>query len=214
MNFFDLASNNMQSGADTTGEITTPGLAAESMNKYLDPYLSQVLDDTLGRMNDTFIRDNMRIGDMAEAGGSFGGSRHALLESQSFDDYMRNVGEVSNTINSQGFDKAIGNSFNDLSLRLGAAQQQHGMGLDMFNVGRAIMNDQMGMGTKQQALNQALLDSAASWLDQYISSPMSSAGTVGGIISGSPLAGNVTQTTKPGLFDYLGLGLQAIGGGK
>lgn len=210
---FDTASGNIAQAGDTTAAIAQGGLPAQSMNSYINPHRSMVLDDTVNRLQDQFQMRLGQIGDQAVAGGAFGGSRHGVVEGMAFDDYMRNVGEVSNQINQQGYDSALNAGFRDVDQRMNAAGQLHGMGMNEYNLGRTIMQDQAGFGQQQQNLNQAILDIANGMFGQYTSSPSNAQSWLSGILQGSPLQGNVTQSTKPGLFDYLGLGLQTGFGG-
>lgn len=211
---FDTASGNISQGGNVTGQIAQGGMPAQSMNAYINPYRSMVLDDTMGRLQDQFQMRLGQIGDNAAASGAYGGSRHGVVEGMAFDDYMRNVSETAHRVNQTGFDTALNAGFQDVNQRLGAAGQLHGMGMNEYNLGRNIMQDQAGFGQQQQGLNQAILDIANGMFESYTGSPGNAASWLGSLLQGSPLQGNQTQTTKPGLYDYLGLGLQSGFGGS
>ena len=105
--------------------------------------------------------------------------------------------------------------FRDVGMQQGAANSLFGMGMDQYNLGRTFLGDQAQQGQQQQNLNQSILGLADQYLNQYLQSPGNASSQLGQILQGSPLMGNTTQTMQPGLYDYLGLGLQAgFGGGK
>ena len=104
---FDTAGGNLSQSTAVTGDIAAGGMPAQSMNAYINPHRSMVLDDTVNRLQDQFQMRLGQIGDSASAAGAYGGSRHGVVEGMAFDDYLRNVGEVSNAMNTQGFDRAL-----------------------------------------------------------------------------------------------------------
>jgi hypothetical protein len=211
---FDAGNANMTGGANSAAAFAGGGVPLQSMNSYVNPHRRMVLDDTLSRMGDNFQNRTDQIGDMAGQSGAYGGSRHGLMESQAFGDYNRNVGEVSNASNSAGFNDAMGYAFRDADMMQRGGNDMFNMGMGQYNLGRNVMNDQMGYGQMQQGLNQGILDQAGGWLSQYLNSPMDSTGGTAGIIGGSPLGNNQTQNVTPGLMDWIGLGAQVAGGGK
>lgn len=95
--------------------------------------------------------------------------------------------------------------------RLAASGQMGALGQQAFNTGQAISQQQMQQGLMQQGLQQALIDAARGQYAGYTGSPGASLNAplaalgVAGPNSGS----TTTNTTSPGLFDYLGLGLGA-----
>ena len=92
--------------------------------------------------------------------------------------------------------------------RLAASNQMGALGNQAFNTGQTIQNNQMQQGLMQQGLQQMLIDSARGQYAGYTGSPGASLNAplaalgVAGPNSGS----TTTQTSNPGLFDYLGLG--------
>ena len=92
--------------------------------------------------------------------------------------------------------------------RLAASGQMGQLGNQAFNTGQTIQQGQMQQGLMQQGLQQALIDAARGQYAGYTGSPGASLNAplaalgVAGPNSGS----TTTQTSNPGLFDYLGLG--------
>lgn len=77
------------------------------------------------------------------------------------------------------------------------------------NLGMNALQQQAQAGAQQQLLNQQLLQQAAGQYDAYINYPQTALSTAMAGVYGNPLqnAGSTTgtQSTTPGLFDYLGL---------
>ena len=92
--------------------------------------------------------------------------------------------------------------------RLAASGQMGQLGNQAFNTGQTIQQGQMQQGLMQQGLQQALIDAARGQYAGYTGAPGASLNAplaalgVAGPNSGS----TTTQTSNPGLFDYLGLG--------
>ena len=213
-NIFDDALGNLGAAGNTQAGIAQGGMPALSMNQYLNPYNQQVIGNTVGRMQDQYGQAMGGVGDAATAAGAFGGSRHGAVESQITDDYLRNVGETTASMNQQGFNTAMNAGFQDVGQQLGAASGLANTGISQYNIGDRINQNQMAAGNQQQGLAQSLLDLVNNDLNQYTGSPNTSIQTLLQALSSSPLNQNQTQatSTQPGLYDYLGLAAQTIGG--
>jgi hypothetical protein len=78
------------------------------------------------------------------------------------------------------------------------------------NLGMNALQQQAAAGAQQQLLNQQLLEQASGQYDAYINYPQTALSTAMAGVYGNPLqnAGTTTgtQSTTPGLFDWLGLG--------
>lgn len=75
-------------------------------------------------------------------------------------------------------------------------------------LGMNALQQQAASGAQVQALNQQLLNQATGQYDAYINYPQTALATALAGVQGNPLAAatNTTQTTSPGLFNYLSLG--------
>ena len=95
--------------------------------------------------------------------------------------------------------------------RLAASGQMGQLGNQAFSTGQTIQQNQMQQGLMQQGLQQALIDAARGQYAGYTGSPSASLNAplaalgVAGPNSGSA----TTQTSNPGLFDYLSTGAMA-----
>ena len=141
------------------------------------------------------------LGAQASAAGAFGGSRHGVAEGTMMGDYGRAFGDIAAQQRSQGFNTA-----------LSAAQAQQGIQSGLagqgFGFGQQIGQQQMQQGTQQQAMMQALIDAAKGQYGGFTGAPAQSLGLPLAALGAANMGQN-TQTTsqKPGLFNYLSLGL-------
>ena len=156
------------------GQVSTPqfkGLLSQDIGAYQSPYQQQVIDLAMG--------DIQRQADIARGGaqdrairaGAFGGSRSALIESESQRPYAEQMAKTAAGLRQSGFEQAQAAAERDL-----ARQQQ----LGVFGAGQeqqralqqAQLQQQAGlMGTEQQqqrAIQQAQLGQQAGLAGQDI----------------------------------------------
>ena len=161
-------------GAAQIGPVSTPqfrGLLSQDIGAYQSPYQQQVIDLAMG--------DIQRQADIARTGaqerairaGAFGGSRSALLESESQRPYAEQMARTAAGLRQSGFEQAQAAAQADL-----ARQQQ----LGIFGAGqeqqRALQQAQFGQqaglagfqAQQQRALEQARLGQQAGLAGQDI----------------------------------------------
>jgi len=161
-------------GAAQIGPVSTPqfqGLLSQDIGAYQSPFQQQVID--------TAMQDIQRQADIARGGaqerairaGAFGGSRSALIESESQRPYVEQMARTAAGLRQSGFEQAQRAAQSDL-----ARQQQ----LGIFGAGQeqqralqqAQLQQQAGlMGTEQQqqrAIQQAQLGQQAGLAGQDI----------------------------------------------
>ena len=99
-------------------------------------------------------------------------------------------------------------------LRIGAAGQVGNLGNLGFGMVRDVNADLAQQGMLEQAIQQALIDSAKTQYGGFAGAPQGALNTQLGAYAGSQ-TGEQTQTStkNPGLFDYLSLGASFAGGG-
>jgi hypothetical protein len=98
--------------------------------------------------------------------------------------------------------------------RLGAAGQMGNLGQQAFGTSQAIQQQQMQQGLMQQGLQQQLIDAARGQYAGYTGAPQQSLGLPLAALGAAPVPQTTTQSMKPGLFNYLQLGANAMGGFK
>ena len=94
--------------------------------------------------------------------------------------------------------------------RLGAAGQMGNLGQQAFNTSQAIQQQQMQQGLMQQGLQQQLIDAARGQYAGAIGAPQQSLGLPLAALGAAPAPQSTTNTMKPGLFNYLQLGANAL----
>ena len=127
------------------------GQGSQYMDAYKNPYESQVVQGALGDLRQNYD-ETQNAGNMQQAAaGAFGGGRHALRENANTDDYLRNVGNLSGGLRSQGFNTAAGLGQTDASRNLQGQGMNQSTGLQR-NIAQA------GYDTQASSANANLLN--------------------------------------------------------
>lgn len=205
-NPFEKSSDYLDAAGGVYGGIAGGNPIADSMNAYLDPYYKEVISDVTGRAMDRRNQDLMQVGDNAAASGAFGGARHGLVESQVMSDYDRNINEMTNSMLSDRFNTAANLGQSDVLARMQAAGGLQGLGGQMYDIGQDLNDRQMASGTMQQQLLQSILSGASGQFDSYMNNPYQMIDLLNSTLGADPRKAEGTQTSTPGLFDYLSLG--------
>lgn len=207
---------NLGAGLSASGAIPI----AAGMGLYANPFEQQVVNafqNDLARQ--TAMQQSANRASAAGAG-AFGGSRHGLVEATTNEAALRNLGQFSSNLRSQGFNTAAQLANADVQNRLAAGAGvlgAAGMGANIagqqFGMGQDIANQQFMQGALVQGMNQALLDEARGMFNAYVNQPQTLLDLRSSAASLSPLnrAGSTSQSYTPGLLDYLTLAGQATG---
>ena len=215
------------------------GDTAQQMGQYYNPYTSGVIDSSMNDIaRQTAIQQNAN-GANAQMAGAFGGARHGLVEAATNSEAQRNMGDLSASLYNNMFNTAAGLGQNDVTRmgqnnqfnasqadvagnrQLSAAQsylnagaQQGSLAGQQLSMGNAINNQQMDQGEFARQLQQQVMTGANNQFDATTSQPNNLLNTLVSAMGGSPLNNQTktTGTTTPGLFDYLSLGAQTMGG--
>lgn len=92
--------------------------------------------------------------------------------------------------------------------RLGAADRMANLGLSNFSLGQQVQAGNQAQGQFERALQQGILDRAMQQYQGYQQAPYQGMDVLNSAFNP---AGQGTQSSNPGLFDYLGAGLGAAG---
>lgn len=87
-------------------DVTPRSLLDVNIGDYQNPFTEQVIDNTLEDLNDARQMQIQRDQDAAIGRGAFGGSRSALLESETNKNFFDKAGDISSQLRTQGFDRA------------------------------------------------------------------------------------------------------------
>jgi hypothetical protein len=218
----NLATNTMAGlgqAADMTqqwADFRPDTLAQTDLSPYQNPYQQDVIDATMNEMNRQNDLQMMAIGDRAQAGGAFGGDRHGIAEAEqnrNLQDqqqrWLANMNAANFNQSQQGAMYDIGNQFRNQQMGLGAANQLGGLANMGFGWGQNIQDRQRQAGMDQFAQEQATIDNAMRQWQMYQEQPYRNLSLLSSSLPGSGGAG--TQSSTPGVMDYLGLAGQ-LGG--
>lgn len=137
---------------DPTGQLNNLAQGPLNIQQFQNPYNEQVINNTLGDLNDARQMQIQSDQDAAIGRGAFGGSRSALLESETNKKFADVAGRTAGNLRQSGFNNAANLAMGDRNFRAGLfgnqlADQYRGLGL------------MSGIGNQQQGLGQAGLDS-------------------------------------------------------
>jgi len=116
-----------------------------------------------------------------------------------------NFEQQANQSNYQG-------QFQAANIQAGAAGQLGGLSQTGFGMGQQINQQQAQQGLMQQGLQQQLIDAARGQYAGAVGAPQQSLGLPLSALGAAPAPQSTTNTMKPGLFNYLQLGANVIGG--
>lgn len=194
-----------------------------AISSYMSPYMQNVVDYQKEQAIRDYSRNLPGIGAAAARSGAFGGSRHAIVESEA----QRNLQNQLAGIQAQGtqsaYDKALQNQ------QFGANLGLQGYGLantaagTLGQLGQTQYGQQMGItaaqqqtGAQQQALNQQQLSNAYQDFLNQQNYPYKQLGFMSDLIRGSSLSGGTAQSmyqAPPNMMGQvagLGLGLGSL----
>ena len=176
-------------------------VAGPNIAQFMNPYTSEVIGRTGMDMARQAQMAQNTLGAEATRAGAFGGSRQGVAQGTMLGDYGRAFGDIAAQQRQQGFNTA-----------LSAAQAQQGIQSGLagqgFGFGQSIGATQAQEGQRQQAMNQALIDAGKAQFGGFTGAPQDALSTYLAALGGSQTGQSTqTQTNKPGLLQYLSLGL-------
>lgn len=208
---YGQSAQGMEQAGQTFGGVAQGNPIYESMNAYINPYQQQVIDNTTQQMQQDTDLALMNVGASADAASAFGGSRHGLVESEVIKNSNQNIGNMTAAMNRQGFMDQASLGAQDVGFNLAGANGLLNASGQGFQMGQTIGQGQAQQGELQRMLMQTILGQGAGQYEGFINQPQDALNTVLAAMGGSPLQNNITQTTTPGLLDYLSLIGQTVG---
>lgn len=144
-----------KAGASIDG-VTNWG--TETMEKYMNPYVDKVVDNTLRRENEAYQGRLADVRSGAAARGAFGGDRATLLESAETGRHLDTVGDLT----AQGYSDAYGSALNawqaDNNTKLAVADAYRAVGGDVTRMNSQQITDLLRTGGADRLLRQMDLD--------------------------------------------------------
>ena len=199
-------------------------MSAADVNKYMNPYLSNVLDPQLAELQ----RQNKiaKMGDAAKlvGAGAFGGGRQAVMEAEQERNLMDKINQVTGQAYGSAYQAAVDQYNKDRAYQQGALTQQLGAGEAQRGIEQqGLTSDYQQylreLGYPQEQLTQygTALKAAPAYStfasNQYDVAPsmlQQLMGTTSGVLSLLDILGK--GSTQSGIGSLLGLGGQAVSG--
>lgn len=204
----------MEAGAATVGQGISQ-LAPGAYQQYMDPYVGEVLGQSLQDLQRQADVERQRIGQAAVGAGAFGGSRQAVAEQE----LQRNVADAfarqSAQLRSQAFESAQNRAqqAGELFGRLGLQQAALGESAQAAQQRDIGMLSQLGGQEQQQQQAELEAQRATALERQY--EPYQRIGFMSDIFRGVPTTtSTLTATTKPSaspVSQIAGLGMGIAG---
>lgn len=164
----------------TAGQLSNTDLAP-----YLNPYMSDVVSSTLADLQHARDQQQVRDNQTATAEHAFGGSRAAVRDAMSTDDYLRNLAGTTANLRSGAYTNAQTAALSDINNRMNADtfNANAGMSADQFNLNNLLdiakmnsANDITGAGLRLNAGSQL-----SGMSDQELQQALQRAGVVEGV---------------------------------
>jgi hypothetical protein len=131
---------------------------SDTAKKYMDPYIGQVVDNSLKRENTAYQQNQNQIKGNAARSGAFGGSRASLLETQGTGEHLQAVGDITAKGYSAAYQNAIGTWQADNNRRLAASSAYTNVGGDISRLNSSQITDLLRTGQADRVLRQANAD--------------------------------------------------------
>ena len=200
---------------------TGAGTGAGSIQSYMSPYQSDVIDTALTEFDrQAQAQKATQAAQALGIPGAFGGGREGVLQAQYQSDSDRNRAALQANLLQSGFQQAQAARQADLRNQLGISQQQATLGGGMQNLAQQQISGLGRLGGVQQAQTQAVLDAQRQAAQTQAYEPYQRLGTYGSgvasLISGYPGSTQITQTPQASPLQTalgVGTGLAGIYGG-
>ena len=200
---------------------TGAGTGAGSIQSYMSPYQSDVIDTTLTEFDrQAQAQKASQAAQALGVPGAFGGGREGVLQAQYQSESDRNRAALQANLLQQGFQQAQQARQADLKNQLGISQQQATLGGGLQNLVQQQISGLGRLGGVQQAQQQAIEDAARQTAQTQAYEPYQRLGTYGSgvasLISGYPGSTQIQQTPQASALQTalgVGTGLAGLYGG-
>jgi hypothetical protein len=182
---------------DPTGQLNNLAQGPLDIQQFQNPYTDQVINNTLSDLNDARQMQIQSDQDAAISRGAFGGSRSALLESETNKKFADVAGRTAGDLRQRNFNNAANLAMGDRNFRAGIfgnqlADQYRGLGL-LSDIGR-----------QQQGLGQAGLDANYNEFLRGINYGPQQLGLLSSAVHGMDTGTQTTSQNKVSAMDRLG----------
>jgi hypothetical protein len=198
--------------------VNVKSLLDGDIGAYQNPFRQQVIDNTLSDLDRARQMQIQSDQDAAIGQGAFGGSRSAILESETNRNFFDRAGDVTSRLNKQGFDSAVNLMGQDINRQFDADRFNSNLGMQNNNFQANLLNNQLAdqykalglfnqVGNQQQNLNQVNNDFDFSEFLRQINYPKEQLGLLGNTVLGMNSGTTTTDSNQQGLAGQLQSGI-------
>lgn len=128
-------------------------IAGMNLQPYMNPYTQNVIDTTMGTLDQQRNQMLNQVGADATAAGAFGGSRHGLVEAETNRGFGDVMAQTAAGLNQSNFQNAQQMGLSDIQNQMNTQQFNAGLRQQagQFNAGQQQQNNQFGANTNLQA---------------------------------------------------------------
>lgn len=184
----------------------------ENMDQFMNPYTSQVIDQSLNNLEDARVKAINTGQEKAMQAGAYGGSRHGVADSLTNKAFADQAGQLASNLNMQNFNQAM-NQFNTQNqMGLAAAQNQlagagalSGLANMGFGMANTLDDKAYNRSEAQRMLQQQLVENAKQQFGGFTGAGQQGLGALLSALGIVPSQTTQTTGSQPGLFNYLTL---------
>ena len=193
-------------------------IASTDLTQYQNPYTEQVINATQQDILRGAQQGINALDYQAGRAGAFGGSRHGVALGELGTGVAQQLAQTSAQQRQAAFQNAQQTAQQDIQNRmagttsqLAAANQLANISNLGFNMGQTVNKNLLQQGAMEQAMQQALIDAGKQQYAGYTGAPQASLNYVNSALGSTPTPQTTTQSSSPGLFDYLTAGAAMYG---
>ena len=201
-----------QQGAPQIGQVGS--LLGADIGAYQSPYQQQVIDQSMADIQRQADIARGQSQSQAIGAGAFGGSRSALLESESQRPYIEQQARTAAGLRQSGFEQAQRAAESDIArqqqmamfapeFELRARQQQAGLLGGLGSIQEQRLGQLGQIGLQQQRLQQGALDVPYAEFERALRYGPQQLGLLAQGLSGQPQNTTTTDRTNASVFDRL-----------
>lgn len=183
--------------------VTAQNFLQGDIGGYMNPYISNVENAALSRLEGATQQAVNRLGDQALAARAFGGSRQGIAEGVALGEAARSAGELSANLRSQGFNQAAALMQADQARALQADSLSAQLA-QQANLANQATGMQAGTFNAQQALQAQQLNQAAGLQGQQLRNQTA------GVLSNLGAASQAARQLDTGVLQNIGAQRQAM----
>ena len=209
----------LQGAGDLYGQ-TTAKFDPTSYQQFMDPYTEEVIKQQYSDINRLGNQQQQNLADSAIQAGAFGGGRQAIGSAEIGRNVLDQQARTGSQLRSQGFQQAMGSAMSNFQNRMGrlgsAAGGLASLGASIPSLKQQELGFLFDMGARQQAQQQAGLDTLYQNQLRQQMEPYQRLGFLSDIFQGAPSSQmQFTPGTAPGsglspFQQYLGYGIGGL----